>query len=150
MLPFQLDKGIFFEDTGKLLRWSEPLQNLRRVDSPEINSTGNVLRWLNKTCFGGKKVTVTIVKDNYKNSDGQLEFVDFEDGQNNPWSLFNDYSKYFLSIFGTPNEQITDGFGRPTFLWNVDHLQIILGVGERFVEFEIFGIHKGKRFWKLT
>src|SRR5436190_18618713 len=89
MLPFQLDKGIFFEDTQKLLPWAEPLQNLLQVDDPEINSTGDVLKWFNKTCFGGKKVTVTIVKDNYKNSDGQLEFVELEDGQNNPWSLFN-------------------------------------------------------------
>lgn len=149
-LPFQLDEGIYFENSGKMLRWADSFQNLILIDSPEISANGDVLKWYDKTCFGGKKLNVIVVKDSYHNLSERLEFVEFESKEMDPWLLYKYFSEYFKSYFGVATESAIDKYARPTLLWNLNDLQIILGVGERFVEFEIFGIHKGDKFWTLT
>lgn len=148
-IAFDLDKGIYFEDSGSILEWGCNLNTLKTIDSPEVNDNETVFKWKDKKCFGGHTVNVTIVKDDYHNNKGKLEFVDFEQGRNNPWGVYEKYSKLFKDKFGEPSEFKVDWYDRPAALWNKDKLQIIVGVGERFVEFEVFRIHYGKRFWYL-
>ena len=148
-IPFRLDEGIYFEDTGNILTWNETIEHFKNIDNPEISVGGNILHWHDKSCFGGQIVNVTIVIDKYHNTKGCLEFINFEQGRNNPRGVFDKYSNLFKEYLGEPNEKTDDGYGRPTELWTINDLQIIVGVGERFVEYEIFGIHKGKPFWTL-
>jgi hypothetical protein len=147
--PFRLDEGVYFEDTGHLLKWGEDLNIIAQIDSPDISSNGNVFKWCNKLYLNGHTVNVSIIKDSYYNTNGYLEFVDFELERNDPWGVYKKFSAIFKSQFGQPTESINDVYGRPTDLWNIKDLQIIIGVGERFVEYEIFSIHKGKIFCKF-
>lgn len=148
IMPFRLDEGIYFEDTGKTLMWGEKIEKLKNIDNPEVVSDGEVLRWFNKSCFDGQLVNITIVVDEYHNAKNYLDFVNVEQGDD-PWVVYEKYSGLFKQHLGNPTETADDGYGRPTELWTIGDLQIIIGVGERFVEYEIFGIHKGKPFWKL-
>ena len=148
-IQFRLDEGIYFEDSGQILRWTDNLDKIKSIDNPNISADGKVLKWFDKICFGGQKVNVTIVMNEYYNTDGQLAFVDFEQENNDVLGFYKKYSDYFGTLFGPPTEFKDDGHDRPTQLWNIDDLQIIIGVGDRFVEYEIFSIHKGQIFWTL-
>ena len=148
-IPFRLDEGIYFEDSGQVIRWTESLDIIKNIDNPEIAADGTVLKWLGKICFNGQKVNVTVIKDRYYNTDGQFAFVSFEQVENDVWGFYKKYSEYFKTLFGTPIEFKYDEHDRPTELWNIGDVQILLGIGERFTEFEIFSIHKGQIFWTL-
>jgi hypothetical protein len=147
-IPFRLDEGVYFENTDTLLCWGSSIETIMTLDNPEITENGKVLKWFDKSCFGGNRVNVTILIS--ENTDGKLEFVCFEQGRNNPRVVFEKYSNLFKQVLGTPTETSNESYGRSTVLWTVNDLQIIIGVAERFVEYEIFGIHKGKPFWKLV
>jgi hypothetical protein len=149
-IPFNIDEGIVFEDTNQILKWGDNFENIKKIDNPEITVNGTVLKWFDKLCFGGQRVNITIVKDQYYNKNGALEFVQFEQGRNNARGVFKKYTEIFRKHLGEPSEFNDDGFGRPTELWNIKDLQIIIGIGERFVEYEIFSIHKGQKFWTLN
>ena len=148
--PFNLDKGIYFEDSGSTLLWADDFESIREIDNPEISGNGYILKWRNKICLGGQKLNVSVIRNDYNNYNNKLESVEFEEQNGEPWKTYEKYSRLMKEYFGNPNEYKDDGYGRPTELWNINDVQIIIGVGERFTEFEIFSIRKGKRFWKLT
>ncbi|HEY0056897.1 MAG TPA: hypothetical protein VGB63_16220 [Pedobacter sp.] len=148
-IPFRLNEGIYFEDTGNILLWNDTLENIKEIDNPELGANGSVLKWFDKLCFAGQRVNVTISVNEYHNTNGILEFVNFEQGRNDPHGVYQKFSMLFKEHLGEPSETSDDGFGRPTALWTINDLQVIIGIGERFMEYEIFGIHKGKPFWTL-
>jgi len=148
-IPFRLAEGIYFEDSKHILHWLDTLENIKKIDNPEINGDATVLKWKNKTCFDGQKVDVIVVVNSDTNQNGLLETVDFSSNETDPWETYRKFSSHFKGYIGQSNEHKDDGYGRPTELWNCDNLQIIIGVGERFVEFEIFKICKGTKRWKL-
>ena len=149
-IPFRLQEGILFEDTGSLLRWGETFDVLKGIDSPETNPDATTIKWEEKKCFGGEVVNVTVATNEYQNENRTLEFVHLEEVQADPWVVYRKYSEYFKSLLGEPTEFNVDSYDRPKALWNLHDLQIIVGVGERFNEFQIFDIHYGKRFWRLN
>ena len=148
--PFNLDKGIYFEDSGNTLLWEDDFESIRKIDNPEICGNGYILKWRNKLCLGGQKLNVSVIRNDYNNYNNKLESVELEEQNGEPWKTYEKYSELMKKYFGNPNEWKDDGYGRPTELWNINDVQIIIGVGERFTEFEIFSIRKGKRFWKLN
>ncbi len=149
-LPYRLAEGIFFEDSGNILTWGEKLSNIKRIDNPEILEKGKLLKWENKTCFGGHKLNLTIRIDKYYNSNGILEFIDLEEGKKDPRGAYKKHSSFFKKILGEPTETNTDIYDYKTDLWTIDDIQIIIGFAERYVDYEVFGIHKGKHFWSLN
>ena len=150
--PYRLNEGIFFEDTEKMLFWGSKFEQLMLIDNPEISQDGDVLKWFGKSCFGNNKLNVTIYKDDYQNQNNTLDCANFEcenETQETIYSTAKKYSDLFKDLMGKPNESKSN-YGRLTEVWNIDELQIIVGIGERFTEFLVFGIRKGKRFWKLA
>lgn len=148
--PFNIDEGIYFEDSGSILLWNDDFESIRKIDNPEICGNGYILKWSNKLCLGGQKLNVSVIRNGYDNYNDKLESVEFEEQNGEPWKTYEKYSEFIKKHFGNPTEYKDDGYGRPTELWNIDDVQIIIGVGERFTEFEIFSIRKGKRFWNLN
>ena len=71
-LPFELEKGIVFEDSGNIIKWGENLNLIKNIDRPEVNDKGTVIKWKDKQCFGGQKVNVSIIMDDYHNLNGKL------------------------------------------------------------------------------
>ncbi|MGI4874251.1 MAG: hypothetical protein ACRYFX_24090 [Janthinobacterium lividum] len=147
-LPFRLDEGIYFEDSGKLLPWGERLTAIESLDEPLVTPTQ--ISWRAKHCFGGQEVAVEVVKNAYYNTQGIVEFVSFNRNGVDPWQVFATYSGLFNQTIGPPTQAKDDGYGLPTHLWTRGEVQIIVGVGERFAEYAIFSIHKGKPFWNLN
>ncbi|GAB4161523.1 MAG: hypothetical protein Tsb0033_19110 [Winogradskyella sp.] len=143
-IPFDLEKGILFEDSGNLIKWEDDLEIIKRIDNPELNEDRSIIKWKNKLCFGGQIINVIVTIDNYKNKNGKLEFVDFEEEQSNPWDIYEKFSKYFKETIGNSSDFKKDIYDYPTELWNIKNIQIILGVGERFMDYSIFGIHYGE------
>ena len=146
---FKLNEGIFFEDSGQMLRWGEKIDSFKSIDSPETSSSGQTLVWKNKTCLGGQKLSIQISQDSYQNNDGRFQFADFSEEQEKANESAKKYSKFFKTVFGNPTEYSKDDWGHWTELWNLDDLQIIIGTADRFGTYLIFGIHKGKKFWSL-
>ena len=150
--PFQLEQGIFFEDSKKMLLWGESFEDLKNIDDPEISEDGKTLNWYGKSCFGGQKLNVKIFKDQYTNKNNTLESIFFEEENETQSSIYKTaekYSAFFTEYFGEPSQSMTM-YGRTTELWNIDALQIILGIGERFTDFLIFAMHYGERTYKLN
>ena len=147
-LPFRLEEGIYFEDSEQILLWNENFETLSKIDNPKISDSGKMLTWENKKCLGGQILDISISQDGIQNK-GDFDFVHFEASKIDPHEMFKKYSNYFKSIFSNPDEMRDDGYGNPTELWNLNDLQIIVGVGERFMEYQIFGIHKGEKYWRL-
>lgn len=148
-LPYKLNEGIYFEDSGKILIWGEKLSKIKTIDNPEILAEGKVLKWENKTCFGGLKLNLTLRIDKYQNSNGVFEFIDFEQVTKDPHGAYEKHSSNFREVLGEPTETHTDLYNYKTDLWTIEDIQIIIGVAERYVEYEVFGIHKGKHYWSL-
>jgi len=151
-IPFRLDEGIYFEDSKQMLFWGDSFELLQKIDNPKVSEDGETLKWFGKLCFGGQKLNITIFKNQYTNKNGVLENVSFEEENETQLSIYKTaekYSAFFEKYFGEPS-QVKTTYGRTTELWNINDLQIILGIGERFTDFLIFGIHYGEKFYKLT
>lgn len=149
--PFRLEEGIYFEDTKQILAWGESIEQLKKIDNPEISKNGDILKWFGKSCFGGQKLNVTVYKNQYTNKKGILELINFEEVKESQLTIHKTAEKYsavFVKIFGKPSQTNTQN-GRITELWNINGLQIILGIGENFTEFLIFGMHYGEKFYNL-
>jgi len=132
-----------------MLFWGESLEDIQKIDKPEISKNGAVLKWSGKLRFGEQKLDILVYKDQNKN--GILEFVSFEEENETQLSIYKTaekYSAFFKNYFGEPNQTKTS-YERTTELWNINALQIILGIGERFTDFLILGIHYGERFYKF-
>jgi hypothetical protein len=62
---FDLDQGLRLDDSGTLLAWHTPLQDLRRTGRPEVYTLttgalpGTVLFWRARSCLGGLQCHVT-------------------------------------------------------------------------------------------
>ncbi|WP_291134394.1 hypothetical protein [Flavobacterium sp. UBA7663] len=150
--PFNLDEGIFFEDTGKMILWESDFEALKKIDEPTILNNGNTLKWFGKSVLGNQKLNITVSKSDYDNVDGKFNCVEFETENEDSKSIHltaETYSKYFNEIFGEPTESRIE-YERLTELWDIEDLHIIIGIGERFMEFLIFSIRKGKKYWKLV
>ena len=150
-IPFRLDQGIYFEDSKQMLYWGESFELIKNIDNPIISEDGDSLKWLGKLCFGGQKIDIILYKNQYTNKDGILEFVTIEEENDTQFSIYKTvekYSLFFKKYFGEPSQTKTYN-GRTTELWNLNDLQIILGIGERFTDFLIFGIHFGERYYNL-
>jgi hypothetical protein len=150
-IPFRLDEGIYFEDSKQMLYWGESFEDILKVDNPEISEDGNSLKWKGKICFGGQKLNIIANKSQYINENGVLESVTLEEENETAESIYKTaekYSELFEDYFGQPSQTKTL-YNRTTELWNINDLQIILGIGERFTDFLIFGMHYGERRFKL-
>ncbi len=151
-IPFRLEQGIHFEDTEQILVWGEKLEKLLKIDNPEIIENGETLKWFGKKCFGDQKLNVKVNANQYTNKNGVMEFVSFEEENETQLTIYKTaekYSVFFKEIFGEPNQTVTI-YGRTTELWNINKLQIILGIGERFTDFLIFQMHYGETYFKLS
>jgi hypothetical protein len=151
-MPFRLDEGIYFEDTKKILNWGESLEQLKMVDNPEISEDGEFIEWKSKLCFGNQKMNIQVIINDYFNENGTLEFVHIEEENETAQSIYLTAEKnsvLFKEYFGEPS-QTKILYGRKTELWNINDLQIIIGIGERFTDFLIFSIHKGDKFYELS
>ena len=141
-LPFRLEEGIYFEDSQLLLPWGAPLEFLELVDNPLV--TSDQLRWPAKQCFGGHRLPVEVLRNQYFNTQGILEVVFFERNSADPWGVFTTYSALFSQALGPPSQVQDDGYGRPIHTWLFGKVAISVGVGERFDDFVIFNIRKEK------
>ena len=151
-MPFMLDQGIYFEDTEKILTWGESIEQLKMIDNPEISQNGEFIEWQSKLCFGNQKMNVKIIRNDYLNKNGTLEFVHIEEENETAQSIYLTAEKnslLFKEHFGEPS-QTKISYGRKTELWNINDIQIIIGIGERFTDFLIFQIRKGEKFYKLS
>jgi len=151
-IPFRLDEGIYFENSEQMLFWGDNFDLLQKIDNPEISEDGETLKWFGKLCLGGQKLNIIIYRNQYTNKNGVLETVSFEEENETQLSIYKTaekYSVFFEKYFGKPS-QVKTIYERTTELWNIDDLQIILGIGERFTDFLIFGMHYGERKFKLT
>ncbi|TRX41317.1 hypothetical protein [Flavobacterium restrictum] len=147
--PFRLEEGIYFEDSKQMLVWGESFEELHKIDNPEISENGDTLKWYGKLCLDGQKLNVIVYKNQYTNKKGILELINFEEEKENQLTIYKTaekYSAFFEKYFGEPSQTKTI-YGRTTELWNISDLQIILGIGERFSDFLIFGMHYGENFY---
>jgi|SRR5690606_32222833 len=139
-LPFDLDIGIRFEDSGKILKWKTDFEQLKSIDTPIIRSNETTsLLWQNKICFGGLELNILIQMDELRNNTGKLEHVSF--GQIiEPIEAYKKNLIIFKSNLGEPSYNETDGYGYPISKWNFENLEVVIGVAERFVDYQIFAI----------
>ena len=148
-IPFRLEEGIFFEDTGNLLAWGRDIKYLKEIDNPEVSEDGKLINWKNKLCFGGLKLNITIRVDNNLNKNGLLAFVEFSSSQNRAREAYKIHSSTFRKLLGEPTDIQKDLYDFETILWTFGELQIIIGLVDKYTEYEVFGIHKGKPYWSL-
>ena len=148
-IPFELDKGILFEDSNNLLKWGIELNSIKQIDNPIVKEPTPIIKWENKSCFGGQILDVLIIVNNHQNTNGVLEFIEFEEKGVSAREFYKKYSNFFNLSLGPPSQFKKGMYDTPTSLWNLNNLQIIIGIGERYVEYQIFGIHYGEEFWRL-
>ena len=146
MENFKLDKGIFFEDSNRIIPWEETFENLSKVDNPEISNDGLTLRWNGKQCFNNHQLDVIATSNQYQNNNQKLESLTFEEQNETADSIYKTaerFSSLFRNQFGEASEKKLS-YGRLVESWEVDDVKITIGIGERFTDFLIFTVHKIK------
>jgi len=143
-VELDINKGIRFENTNSNLLWDTHKDDVLLIDNPEIDDTKTFIRWKNVKLFGGNILNLSISFDKYENPNDKVEYIRLEDKKHNtPWETYDYYTKLFTSKFGSPNE-IGEFQGKPHKIWKFNTVEIILGIGERFIEYSVFVIKKRK------
>jgi hypothetical protein len=103
---FQLDKGIFLEDTEVLLEWGQPIEKLARVNKAEINREADrtIIKWGTHLLLNGLKLELsnTFVLSRL----GKFTFI--ESTTNSDKQSFDNFeiiSNHLLSLFGDPTQK---------------------------------------------
>ena len=138
-----INSGIEFENVRLKLLWDLPKSDLFQIGVPEISETGNFARWKNLKLFGGRTFNLTVSFDKYENPNDKLEYVRLEDivNEKEPWKTYEEFSILFFNLYGEPNE-IVEFQGKPHKIWKFNYVEIILGIGERFIDYSVFVIKK--------
>ncbi len=139
---YKLDEGIYFEDTGELLKWGKSSAKIAETVKCSIDERGDrtVYRWGWHTILNGLKVPLENMY--WLGDKHEFNSIEFKTvGDRNSKKYLEEIHSHLTNLFGSPSKVVLEEDPEGKWTWTQGNVEITL---------DLFEQHAFKLFLSIT